>query len=52
MPPNYIETAQLICSANQLTDFYIMGNTGIKETRNLSIYDGAKLRKQWTVFRR
>ena len=26
--PHHIETSQLICSANQLTGFYIMGNTG------------------------
>ena len=26
--PHHIETSQLICSANQLTDFYMMGNTG------------------------
>ena len=25
--PNHIETSQLICIANQLTDFYMMGNT-------------------------
>ena len=40
-PPHYIETAQLICSSNQLTGFYMMANTGIKEIMNLSIYDGA-----------
>ena len=26
--PNHIETSQLICSANQLTDFYIIENIG------------------------
>ena len=25
--PHHIETSQLICSANQLTGFYIKGNT-------------------------
>ena len=26
--PNHIETSQLICIANQLTGFYMMGNIG------------------------
>ena len=26
--PHHIETSQLICNANQLTGFYMMGNTG------------------------
>ena len=26
--PHHIETSQLICSANQSTDFYMMGSTG------------------------
>ena len=26
--PHYIETSQLICNANQLTGFYMMGNIG------------------------
>ena len=26
--PHYIETSQLICIANQLIDFYVMGNIG------------------------
>ena len=26
--PHHIETSQLICRANQLTGFYMMGNTG------------------------
>ena len=26
--PHYIETSQLICIANQLTGFYMMGNIG------------------------
>ena len=26
--PHHKETSQLICNANQLTDFYMMGNIG------------------------
>ena len=26
--PHHIETSQLICNANQLTGFYMMGNIG------------------------
>ena len=26
--PHHIETSQLICNVNQLTGFYMMGNTG------------------------
>ena len=26
--PHHIETSQLICNANQLTSFYMMGNIG------------------------
>ena len=26
--PHHTETSQLICNANKLTGFYIMGNTG------------------------
>ena len=26
--PHYVETSQLICNANQLTGFYLMGNIG------------------------
>ena len=26
--PHDIETSRLICNANQLTGFYLMGNTG------------------------
>ena len=26
--PHHIETSQLICNADQLTGFYMMGNTG------------------------
>ena len=28
--PNRIETSQLMCRANQLTDFYIMGTLVVK----------------------
>ena len=28
VPPSYMETSQLICIANQLTSFYMLGNIG------------------------
>ena len=39
--PHYIEPSQLICSANQLTGFYMMGNAHrywVKQARFITYY--------------
>ena len=35
---HHIETSQLICSANQLTDFYVMGTLVVKRLRRRVIW--------------